>query len=509
MVRKYLFFSKKKKRVLKLLNNLLKNQILFWYLMFIIFSPIIYYAIFSSLTIPETPRNIQLDLIKFNEPDWVFKQVVSIYVFSLSILATLLFWKFRLTFAMLGFVILLISNLVEIELVVNYMNVPVILFLIGMMVIIHYLEKLGFFDEILNRALKFTKYEPRFMMITIILISSLMAALVDEVTSILFIATLIFSICKKFNLDPVPFLISAIMGTNIGSSATVVGNPVGVYTAIYSGLSFIDFLKWSTPAAIISTLIIALVLMKINKKYLDNARTQIGEQPIILDEKNAKVAAIKEGAIIFTCTFLLLVSHSLIESFLNLSKNTVLIAAPLAITALILLKEKERAREIFVKSVDWWTLVFFMFLFSMAATFESTGITAKLSSFLITLLGIGSEVTIINTIITFVVLTFTIGLMSAAVDNIVAVAALLPIAAEIILYNLPNGHILWWSAIIGGCYFGNLTPIGSTANIVALSLLEKEYGKLITFNSWIKIGILVTLLSTIIAAVYIISLAII
>lgn len=509
MVRKYLFSSKNKKRVLKLLNILLKNQILFWYLMFIIISPIIYYAIFSSLTIPETPRNIQLGLIKFNEQEWIFKQVISLYVFSLSVLATLLFWKFRLTFAMLGFVVLLVSNLVEIELVVNYMNIPVILFLIGMMVIIHYLEKLGFFDEILNRALKLTKYEPKSMMVTIILISSLMAALVDEVTSILFVATLIFSICKRFDLDPVPLLLSAIMGTNIGSAATVVGNPVGVYTAIYSGLSFIDFLRWATPASIISTFIIALILIRINKNYLDNIRTQIGEQPVILDEKTTKVTTIKEGAVIFIFTFALLVSHSLIESFLNLSKNTVLIAAPLAITALILLKEKERAREIFEKSVDWWTLVFFMFLFSMAATFESTGVTAKLSSFLITLLGIGSEVTIINTVITFVVLTFTVGLMSAAVDNIVAVAAMLPIAAEIISYNLPNGHILWWSAVIGGCYFGNLTPIGSTANIVALSLLEKERGKLIKFKNWIKIGVLVTLLSTIIAVVYIISLAII
>lgn len=502
----YSYLAKNTKRILRLLRNLMKNRVIVGYFLFLIISPIIYYAIFSSITIPETPRNIQLGLIKFNEQDWLFKQVISTYVFSLSVIATLLFWKFRLTFAMLGFVILLISNLVTLDLVVNYMNIPVILFLIGMMVVIHYLEELGFFNEILDRVLKFTKYEPRLMMITITLMSSLMAALVAEVTSILFMATLVFSICEKFNLDPMPFLMAAIMGTNIGSAATVVGNPVGVYVAIYSGLSFIDFLKWSSPTAIISTLCIALVLSRVYRKYLDEARKQISEQIVILEDNSKKVSAMKSGTIIFITTFILLVLHSIIESFLNLSKNTILIAVPLAITALILLKERKRARKLFEKSVDWWTLIFFMLLFSMAATFESTGVTAKISSFLIDLLGISSGSTIINTVIVFIALVTVIGLVSAAVDNIVAVAAMLPIAAEIISYNLPGGHILWWSAVIGGCYFGNLTPIGSTANIVVLSSLEKKRGRLITFVSWIRIGILVTLLSTIIAVLYISSL---
>jgi Na+/H+ antiporter NhaD/arsenite permease-like protein len=390
------------------------------------------------------------------------------------------------------------------------MNIPVILFLIGMMMVVHYLGNLGFFDAILKRMLKFTKYEPKLMMTMFILLSAAMAALVDEVTSILFMATLVFSTCRRFELNPIPYLIAVIMATNIGSSATVVGNPVGVYTAVYAGLTFTDFLKWSSPAAIVSTFIIVFILLRINRKYLIKSRKLIAEQTINLDEDDMiHTPFVREGALIFITTILLLVFHSMIESVLNLTKNTVLIATPLVITALILIKEREHARELFEKSVDWWTLVFFMFLFSMASTLESTGVTAKLASFLINLLGLTGELTILSTIVTFIVLVIVIGLISAFADNIVAVAALLPVINHIISYNLPSGQMLWWAAVVGGCYFGNLTPIGSTANIVALSLLERRQTQLITFKSWMRISILITIVSTVVAVLYIISLVMI
>ena len=490
-------------------SNLLKNRRVFGYFIFVIIAPVIFYAIFSSVVIPYTPRNIELDWVKYNEQSWILRQVISTYIFSLAILATLFFWKFRLAFAMLGMVILLAFNLVTLELVVDYMNIPVILFLMGMMIIIHYLADLGFFDVILKRMMKFTKYNPKLMMVVVILLSSSMAALVDEVTSILFMTTLVFSTCKRFDLDPVPYLIAAIMATNIGSSATVIGNPVGVYTALYAGLTFTDFLKWSTPAAIASTIIIILILLRLNRKYLDAAGKRIGKKTLPSNEEENRVPHIKQGGLIFGATIILLALHSPIENALHLSKNTMLIATPLAITALILLKEKEKARKIFEKNVDWWTLVFFMFLFSMAATLETTGVTAKLASYLINLLSLDGPTTIMSTIMAFLTLVIVIGLMGAFADNIVAVAAMLPVTAEIISYNLPNGDVLWWAAIVGGCHFGNLTPIGSTANIVALSLLERKRAGSITFKTWLRISIPVTLISVTIASFYVLSLMII
>ena len=115
-------------KYLSSLRNLSKNRLALSYILFAILAPILFYAIFSSINIPYTTRTIELDWVKYNQQSWILKQVISTYVFSLAILATLFFWRFRLAFAMLGLVLLLAFNLVTVELVVEYMNIPVILY---------------------------------------------------------------------------------------------------------------------------------------------------------------------------------------------------------------------------------------------------------------------------------------------------------------------------------------------------------------------------------------------
>lgn len=484
--------------------SLLKNTRLLIYILFIIVSPFIFYIIFSSIGIPPEPKFVEKNWLIYNEQEYVLKQTLSVVLFSMIILATLFFWKFRVPVAMIGVALMLVGGLVELDLLVEYMNIPVIIFLLCMMIIVSYIRRLGFFNFILERTMVLTKFEPKLLLVFFVLMSAFMAAAIDEVSSILFMSVLVFDLAEKFGIDPLPYIMCSIFATNIGSSATVLGNPVGVYVAFYAYLSFDDFLKWATPAAFISSLILIPIMFKKFSDFLLKFRIKLSQ--LTLPEKLSPFTTeAKNGGILFAITLIFLALHHTIESFFFLPKNSLLIAIPLAIASFILLSLRDSAIVFFEKNVEWWTLTYFMFLFSISSTLEFTGVTAKISILLISLYENASKLFSpeILTLIFFVVCVNIVGIFSAFLDNIVAVAIFLPVISEIISLNIPYARILWWSTLIGGCYFGNATPIGSTANIVVLGLFDKRYSRSIPFKQWFKLGIVISLLTSLIASLYV------
>ncbi|MEM0052586.1 MAG: SLC13 family permease [Nitrososphaeria archaeon] len=483
---------------------ILKNTKLLVYILFLIISPFIFYNIFSSILIPPELKFVEKNWLIYNEPEYVMKQTLSVVVFSMIILATLFFWRFRVPVAMIGVALMLIGGLVELDLLVEYMNMPVIIFLLCMMIIVSYIRRLGFFDFILERTMILTKFEPKVLLVFFVLMSAFMAAAVDEVSSILFMSVLIFDLAKRFDIDPLPYLMCSIFATNIGSSATVLGNPVGVYVAFYASLSFDDFLKWATPAAVLSSIIIIPLMFKQYSGFLSKFKEALSSST--LSEKSPSLSSeAKNGGIIFTITLLLLALHHTLETIFLLPKNSLLVAIPLAIASYVLLSLKDEAIEFFEKNIEWWTLVYFMFLFSISSTLEFTGVTAKISLLFISLYeSISTFLPPQLLIVVFFIICVTIiGFLSAFLDNIVAVAIFLPIISEIVSLHIPFAEILWWSVLIGGCYFGNATPIGSTANIVVLGLFDKRYGKSIPFKQWFKVGLIISFLTSLIASLYI------
>ena len=480
------------------------NRKLLLYFLFLLISPFIFYSIFSSIEIPSTPTYISKGWIIYNDSSYVLKQSLSVVIFFMMISATLLFWKYRVPVAMIGTALLLIGGLVDITLLVEYMNIPVIIFLLCMMVVVSYIRYLGFFDFLLERTLIATRFEPKLLLVFFILMSALMSALVGEVSSILFITLLIFDLAKRFDIDPVPYLMCSIFATNIGSSATVLGNPVGVYIAFSAGLSFEDFLTWSTPAAILSTIVLVPIFSKRYSTFLNTFRGKLSNRQIEMETPKLSKRS-RDGGIIFLVTIILLALHRTLEAAFSLPTNSLLIAFPLVMTAFALFSMREDAATFFEESVEWWTLIYFMFLFSISSTLEFTGVSAKISVLFISLYDVLSTFlpSLLLIIVFFMICTIATGLLSSVVDNIVAVSIFLPIISEIIKLNLPFSGILWWSILIGGCYFGNATPIGSTANIVVLGLLDKKSTMSLSFRKWIGIGILISLLSAVIASMYI------
>jgi Na+/H+ antiporter NhaD/arsenite permease-like protein len=403
----------------------------------------------------------------------------------------------------------MIFGLLTTDTLIEFAGFDIILFLVGMMIVIGYLEDRHFFEYLLEKILKGVGDNPRKLVVILMLMSAMFAALVDEVTSILFMTATVLHLTSKLKINPIPFVIIIVFATNIGSSATVVGNPVGVLIALRADLSFIDFLRWATPVSLVGLgIAIPLSLWYFSKdiKHLGQAiKAPIGNKnegnrvAAIADEASAATIpgtdvprkSIKLPWILFLGTIAGLVVHGPVEELLGLQKNVMLLGTALAAASITLFINRARARDLVERRVDWWTLSFFIFLFASVGTLQLTGITTLIASGLYNISG-GEESTL------FFLFTSTAGILSALMDNILGVATFIPIVndmEELGVYNYP----LWWGLLFAGTFFGNLTFIGSTANIVALGMLERHKHTHIQLSQWIKPGALVSVPTLLVA----------
>lgn len=415
-------------------------------------------------------------------------QIYSVTVFSALILGTLFFWKFRLAFAFIAIAILLGSGLIDVPLLVEFAGLDIILFLVGMMTVVGFLEEHRFFEILINKIIGAIGYNANRLVIALMLMGAFFAALVDEVTSILFMTSTVLHLTGKYRVNPIPFVMMLVFATNIGSSATVVGNPVGVTIALKAGLTFGDFLRWASPITIISLIATIPLMMKYFKKEikdLEDKLKKFSNNEDVNEKLSIKTSEFMISLIFFSATILFLILHHQIEELLHLERNSMLLGTALGAAGVALIIERKKARELIELRVDWWTLSFFIILFASVGTLKLTGVTSLLANSLLFMAG-GNETWL------FISFTLIAGILSAFMDNVLAVATFIPIIQDLQLlgvYSFP----LWWGALFAGTFFGNLTIIGSTANIVGLGMIERRKVGHITFLQWIKAGVIVTL----------------
>ncbi|MEM3595906.1 MAG: SLC13 family permease, partial [Candidatus Bathyarchaeia archaeon] len=397
-------------------------------------------------------------------------QVYSVTIFSGLIFGTLLFWRFRLAFAFMSIAVLLASGLLDIQHLVEFASLDIILFLVGMMTVIGFLEERRFFEILMVKVIHSVGYDVNRFVISMMLMAALFAALVDEVTSILFITSTMLHVAGRYRVNPVPFIMMLVFATNIGSSATVVGNPVGVMIALKADLTFSDFLRWASPISIVSLILTIPITMKIFSKEIKELGSHFKEQRNGTEHSENNLPFEPSEFLlslgVFLGTILSLILHHQIEELFHLERNSMLLGTALGAAGVVLIIDREKARTLIEMRVDWWTLSFFMVLFASVGTLRLTGVTGALASSLLFLAG-GNE--------TWLFASFTIiaAILSAFMDNVLAVATFIPIIHDlqsIGVYVFP----LWWGALFAGTFFGNLTMIGSTANIVAVGMLERR-----------------------------------
>jgi len=427
------------------------------------------------------------------------EQVASVTIFASLIVGTLLFWRFRLAFALVGIAAMLGLGLLDTDTMIEFAGFDMILFLVGMMVVVGFLEEKKFFEHLLGKIMRGVGSNPVKLVVVLMLMSALFAALVDEVTSILFMTATVLHLTGKLRISAIPLVMMTVFATNIGSSATVVGNPVGVLIAMRAELTFMEFLRWATPISVAGLAVAIPLCLLYFRKYIRGMGEALGsrEQGSVLVEEAEQVAVQRQSFripwVIFAGTIAALVAHSPMEQALGLGKNVLLPGVAFAAAGVVLFLNHRNAREMVERRVDWWTLAFFIFLFASVGTMKMLGVTTVLAQALVDLSG-GDET---GLFLVFVPIT---SVLSALMDNVLAVATFIPVVHEFGDMGVDN-YPFWWAMLFSGTFFGNLTLIGSTANIVAIGMLERRKRGNITLKEWIKPGAVISVPTMILAAV--------
>jgi Na+/H+ antiporter NhaD/arsenite permease-like protein len=420
---------------------------------------------------------------------YTLHQTVSIAVFTMLVAGTALYWNFHLVFAFLGVSVIIVTNILNLPELAGETKLDIIIFLMGMMFIVGILKDVGLFSWVITGILS----SPRLTALRFILMTcfsgTVMSCLIDETAAVVFAAALVFQVTDALDIKPFPFLFMTVVAINIGSAGAMIGNPVSILIGQNARppLSFNDFMLWSFPLTLVEFAVVFAFLCCLFRKEI---RTMDGKMTRRRESGRTLAPMIRvphrRGILILVALLLCLVFHTVIERRLGLQPNTMLITTPLFIAAILLIWRREHLHRYLQHDVDWGVIAFLMMLFMIAGALERTGATQRMAQ---TFSGFfGEELPVL---IPAVVGISALG--SAFVENIVFVAAFTPVITH--LEETP----LLWALLHGSCLGGNITMIGSTANIVVIGMLEKRYWTKVRFREWFKTGVLVGIISCAVA----------
>ncbi|MBN2536671.1 hypothetical protein JXB37_00170, partial [candidate division WOR-3 bacterium] len=459
-------------------------------------------AVLDRVVLPGTGLYAGEEFARFNHQPWLFRQELTVTLFLAMVLGTLLFWRFRVAIAAASLGVLLIAGVMDLNTTVRFMSIPTILFIMAMMVIVRWMQNIGVFRFVVVKAVERVRGTPWKLLLILMGFSVILGGFADEVSAILVTFGLALEVARRTKAPLTPYLLSLVFATNVGSALTLVGNPIGVYIAFAGKLGFEDFLRWATPVSAVAAVLVAGLCLLLYRKHFFGLRYDLDLTELQRTTETVDRARLRTGIITFLTTVTMIALHGRIEHWLGLAEGTALVAVALMVTGFIVFYEQERGRQLIERGIDWWTLLFFMFLFANAACLEYTGVTTKLGYLLLTaaerLSPAAAGPNGVTTTTALIMLWFS-GLSSGFVDNLPIVAAMVPIVKDLIRVGLPHASILWWALLFGGCFGGNLTVIGSTANLVAIGAFERSTGTTIGFARWLRVGIIVTLVSLLVA----------
>lgn len=371
--------------------------------------------------------------------------------------------------------------------VFDYIEFDVIFLLIGMMIIVSIASKSGVFKWIAIKLLHLTKGHPKRVLFTLAAFTAIASAFLDNVTTVVLIMPVTFVIAKEFDTDPIPFLITEVIASNIGGTATLIGDPPNIIIGTRAGLSFLDFLLELTDIVTIIFLVVVSVLIFMFRKGLTAT-----------PEKMAHIAKLDNSK---TITDYGLMIRSMITLFLVIlgfiTHDITHIAAyvfVLAGASFLLIFEKPK--EIY-KEVEWLTIFFFVGLFIIIGGFEANGGISFLANKLI-------ELTHGSLTLATMLILWGSGILSGIIDNIPYTATMAPLIDQVqhVIPYAGSGHNpMWWALSLGACLGGNFTLIGAAANVL-VSETATAKGYPISFVRFLKYGALTTFISLIICSAY-------
>ncbi|MGP1575498.1 ArsB/NhaD family transporter [Selenomonas sp.] len=390
-----------------------------------------------------------------------------------------------------GAMLMILLGIISQETAIHHIDFNTLGLLMGMMVIVNITSETGLFNYLAIWAAKKVKAKPISLLVALSILTAVCSALLDNVTTVLLTVPITFSITKQLNVDVKPFLIAQILSSNIGGTATLIGDPPNIMIGSAVGLQFMDFI---TNLAAICVLIFIITIGILIVLYGNKLHTtdELRAKVMQLDEKSQIV----EPRLLKKCLFALAVTISLFVLHGQLHLDTATAAMTGAgLLLLISFPQKEAMIAKVLSKVEWLAIFFFAGLFILVGALVETGVIKMLAEEAI-------KITNGDLTATSMLILWMSAYASAFIDNIPFVATLIPLIQDMGQMGMTNLEPVWWSLALGACLGGNGTLIGASANVVVASMAAQR-GKPISFISFMKIALPMMTLSIAISSVYV------
>ncbi|MCI7260663.1 MAG: ArsB/NhaD family transporter [Selenomonas sp.] len=390
-----------------------------------------------------------------------------------------------------GAMLMILCGIISQETAISHIDFNTLGLLMGMMIIVNITSETGLFNFLAIWAAKKVKARPIALLVALSALTMVCSALLDNVTTVLLTVPITFSITAQLKVDVKPYLISQILASNIGGTATLIGDPPNIMIGSAVGLNFMDFIANLTGIAIIIFLVVEALLIVIYGKEL-KTQPELQQKVMRLDEKSqiADKALLKKCLAVIAITISLFVLHGA----LGLETAT----AALTGAGLLLLITYTRNEAMIAKvlsKVEWLAIFFFAGLFVLVGALVETGVIKMLAAEAI-------KLTNGNVNATAMLILWMSAVASAFIDNIPFVATLIPLIQDMGQMGLSNLDPMWWSLALGACLGGNGTLIGASANVVVASMAAQR-GRQISFIGFMKIAFPIMILTIAISSVYV------
>lgn len=425
----------------------------------------------------------------------------SIFIFAYALIVSEYIHK--TTVAIFGAALMIVIGIVTQEDAFHSMELGVdwnvIFLLFSMMTIINIMKPTGIFEYIAVKSAKAAKGKPFRIMAIFSVVTAVLSALLDNVTTVLLIAPVTLLICEALDLDVVPYLITEVLASNIGGTATLIGDPPNIMIASKAQLDFMSFIYHLTPVVIVMMIVYIITLKLIFGKRL-TVREDLRQRVMAMDENEAikDPVLLKKSLLVLALTMMGFIFHGM----LHLEPATIALTG----AGLLLLVSGIKEPHHILAEAEWATLFFFIGLFIIIGGVIKVGLIKWLS---IQVLAITQG----NMFATSMVVMWFSAFASAIVDNIPYVATMNPLIIDMAKQLWPNlsGTALlhhpdlmpvWWSLALGACLGGNGTSIGASANVIVVGIAERS-GSPISFKKFMLYGMPFMIQSVIISMIYV------
>lgn len=371
------------------------------------------------------------------------------------------------------------------ELAIESVDFNTIGLLAGMMLLVHLTQQTGIYDYIAIRAGQFSRGSPFLILLTMTGTTAVLSAFLDNLTTILLIVPVTFLLADALDIDPIPLIVAEVIASNIGGTATLIGDPPNIIIAGATDLTFNQFIANLAPVVLVVYAIVAglmYLLFRSRMQVAPENRRRVME----LDARGSirDWDELRRTGPVLIGTIVLFFAHQA----LGLEPATVALTG--AAVALIITRQ---SLEESLSRIEWPTLFFFAGLFVMVGALEETGAIEEVASAVRDVTGGDRSAELLGVV-------GVAGIGSGVVDNIPFTTAMIPVVDS--LQDDPGDHAYWWALALGADFGGNMTIIAAAANVAAAGLSERA-GRPIGFLPFLKIGLPLTLLTLVIAALYV------